>query len=138
MWRINEHGLLFAHGKPLSRDLRLLIINKIILHGGDVHTGIFPGKYTDIVHSLGVSSAVVSNIWKRFWQNGTISPRKNQGGNPSHLSEGDLQYVEYLKKQQPSISYNEIIERLNEFGDLPTVWPNINNSLIRGSSTSSS
>ena len=30
MWRVNEHGLLFAQGKPLSRDLRLLIFNKII------------------------------------------------------------------------------------------------------------
>ena len=119
MWRVNEHGRLFAQGKPLSQDIRSLIINKIILNGGDHHTGNFPGKYTDIAHCLGVSSAVVSKIWKRYCQDGTISPKKNRGGNPSSLSQGDLQYVEFLKKQQPSISYNEIIEKLNEFGDLP-------------------
>jgi transposase len=68
---------------------------------------------------VGVSSAVVSNIWKRFCQDGTISPKKNRGGNPSHLSQGDLQYDKFFKKQRPSISYNEIIEQLNEFGDLP-------------------
>ena len=51
MWRVNEHGRLFAQGKPLSRDLRLLIINKIINDGGNQATGIFPGKYIDIARS---------------------------------------------------------------------------------------
>ena len=59
MWRVNEQGRLFAQGKPSSRDLRLLIINKIINDGGNQGTGIFPGKYIDIARSLGVSSAVV-------------------------------------------------------------------------------
>ena len=65
MWLVNKHGRLFAQGKPLSHDLRLLIINKIINNGGNQATGIFPGKYTDIARSLGLSSTVVSNIWKR-------------------------------------------------------------------------
>lgn len=119
MWRVNEHGRLFAQGKPLSHDLRLLIINKIINDGGNQATGIFPGKYTDIARSLGLSSTVVSNFWKRYCQEGSISPKKNTGGNPSHLSQGDLQYVEFLKQQKPSITYDEIIQQLYEFGDLP-------------------
>ena len=119
MWRVNEYGRLFAQGKPLSRDLRLLIINKIINDGGNQATGIFPGKYIDIARSLGVSSAVVSNIWKRYCQDGSISPKKNTGGNLSHLSQGDLQYIEFLKQQKPSITYDEIIQQLYEFGDLP-------------------
>ena len=119
MWRVNEHGRLFEQGKPLSRDLRLLIINKIINDGGNQATGIFPGKYIDIARSLGVSSAVVSNIWKRYCQDGSISPKKNTGGNPSHLSQGDLPYIEFLKQQKPSITYDEIIQQLYEFGDLP-------------------
>ena len=48
-----------------------------------------------------------------------ISPKKNTGGNPSHLSQGDLQYIEFLKQQRPSITYDEIIQQLYEFGDLP-------------------
>ena len=119
MWRVNENGRLYAQGKSLSKDLRSLIINKIILNGGDPLTGVFPGTYTGVANTSWVSSVTVSNIWKRYCQDGTISPRKNGGGNPSHLSEGDLQYIEFLKQQQPSISYNEIMEKLHEFGDLP-------------------
>ena len=119
MWCVNEHGRLYAQGKPLSHDLRLLIINKIINNGGNRATGIFHGKYTDIARQLGVSSAVVSNIWKRYCEDGSISPKKNTGGNPSHLSQGDLQYVEFLKQQKPTITYDEIMQQLHEFGDLP-------------------
>ena len=119
MWRSNEHGRLFAPGKPLSNDIRLLIIGNIINNGGNPETGFFPGKFVDIARPLGVSSAVVSKIWKRYWQDKTISPKPNTGGNPSHLSEGDLHYIEFLKRQRPSISYNEILQQLYEFGDLP-------------------
>jgi hypothetical protein len=31
-------------GKPLSEDLRLLIVGNIISNGGDPETGVFPGK----------------------------------------------------------------------------------------------
>jgi hypothetical protein len=44
MWRANEHGRLFMPGKPLSEDLRLLIVGNIISNGGDPETGVFPGK----------------------------------------------------------------------------------------------
>ncbi len=107
-------------GKPLSKDLRSLIVNKIILEGGDPATGIFNGKFTDIARSLHVSSAVVSNVWKRFCTEGTTSPKKNNaGGHPRHLSDGDLQFIEHLKKRKPSITHDEIIRELNDYGDLP-------------------
>ena len=119
MWRANEYGRLFAPGKPLSQELRLLIIGNIIKNGCDPETGVFPGKFVDIARPLSVSSAVVSKIWKRYWQDKTFTSKPNTGGNPSHLSEGDLQYIEFLKRQRPSITYDEILQQLYEFGDLP-------------------
>ena len=80
---------LHAHGKPLSIDLRMLIVNKIILDGGDPTTGVFAGRFTDIAHLLNVSSAVVSNVWKRFCTEGTTSPKKHVAEHPGHLCEGD-------------------------------------------------
>ena len=109
MWRQNTHGRLYAPGKPLSKDLRTLIINKIILDGGDPATGVFAGRFTDIARPLNVSSAVVSNVWKRFWTEGTTSPKKHAGGHPRHLSEGDLHFIEHLKENKPSITHEEII-----------------------------
>ena len=131
--------MLHRHGCTvfISKDLRSLIINKIILNGGDPLTGVFPGTYSGVANTLGVSSVTVSNIWKCYCQDGTISPRKNGGGNPSHLSEGDLQYIEFLKQQQPSISYDEIMEKLHEFGDLPYGTKSTINGYFRSSSTSS-
>ena len=119
MWRENTHGRLYLPGKPLSKDLRLLIINKIILEGVDLAAGVFYGKFTNIARSLNVSSAVVSRVWKRFCTEGTASPKKNNGGHPSHLSQGDLQLIEHLKRCKPSITHTEIIHELSEFGELP-------------------
>lgn len=119
MWRQNTHGRLYEPGKPLSKDLRTLIVNKIILDGGDPATGVFAGRFTDIARPLNVSSAVVSNVWKRFCTEGSTSPKKHAGGHPRHLSEGDLHFIEHLKENKPSITHEEIIRKLNEFGDLP-------------------
>ena len=58
MWRGNTHGRLYLPGKPLSKDLRL------ILEGGDLAAGVFYGKFSKIARSLNVSSAVVSRVWK--------------------------------------------------------------------------
>ena len=76
MWRQNTHGRLYIPGKPLSKDLRSLIVNKIILEGGDPATGIFNEKFTDFADSLHVSSAVVSNVWKRFCTEGTTKSKE--------------------------------------------------------------
>ena len=94
MWRRNTHGRLYLPGKPLSKNLRLLI-NKKIVEGRDQVAGVFHEKFTNIARTLNVSSAVVSRVWMRFCTEGTASPKKNNGGHPSHLSQGDLQLIEH-------------------------------------------
>ena len=67
-----------------------------------------------------VSSATVSKIWKSYCQTGSqLSPLKHRGGNPSRLSNGDLQLIEVLKRQKPSITHAEVMDCLYDCGDLP-------------------
>lgn len=119
MWKISSKGRSYNPGKALSSDIRIGIIDKIIQRGGNSITGVFPGHFTDIASEFNVSSAVVSKIWKRYCDNNTFSPKKHSGGGNSSLSDGDLQLLEVLKRQKPSISYSEIIDALYDFGDLP-------------------
>ena len=101
MWNVNTNGLSYISGKPLSSNLQHLIIDKIIEKGCDPLTMIYPGRYVDIANELKVSSAVVAKIWKNYCESGTLSPIKHGEGNPSRLSEGDLQLIEVLKRQKP-------------------------------------
>ena len=81
---------------------------------------IFPGRFVDIANELNVSSATVSKIWKSYCQTGSqLSPLKHRGGNPSRLSNGDLQLIEVLKRQKPSITHAEVMDCLYDCGDLP-------------------
>ncbi|CAH3013809.1 unnamed protein product, partial [Porites evermanni] len=53
-------------GKPLSSDLRHIIIDKIIDGGGDPLTIVrFPGRFMDTANELNVSSATVSKFISR-------------------------------------------------------------------------
>ena len=83
---------------------------------------IFPGRFVDIANELNVSSATVSKIWKNYRETGSLSPLKHRGGNPSRLSNGDLELltidlgiVEFIKK---------FIERLLEKCEIFRHGPN--------------
>ena len=48
----------------MSKDLRLLIVGNIISNGRGPETGVVPGEFVKVARPLGISSAVVSKIWK--------------------------------------------------------------------------
>ena len=66
MLTVSKSGRSYIPRKPLSSDLRHLIIDKIVEGGGDPLTMIFPGRFVDIANELNVSSATVSKIWKKL------------------------------------------------------------------------
>lgn len=113
MWKVSKGGRTYRSGKALSEDVRISIIDKILQRGGNVVTGVFPGKYTEIARELNISSAVVSNIWSQYYQNNSLSLKKRQGGINTSLSNGDLHLIEILKRQKPSITNSEIVEMLD-------------------------
>lgn len=119
MWTVNRKGRSFERGKALSKELRSLIIDIIISKGGNTDTGEFNSSYSAVARSVGVDHKTVAKVWKKFCNNRSFSPNKNFVGRPSHLSYGDLCFIEALKREKPTISYDEIMEKLYEFGDLP-------------------
>ena len=119
MLKFSKRGRSYQSGKALSLDIRSTIIDKIIDRGGNKVTGYFPGRFVDIANELNLSSAVVSKIWKQFYETNSLSPLKHGGGNKSGLSDGDLHLIEVIKRQRPSISYSELEDILFEVGDLP-------------------
>ena len=56
-------------------------------------------------------------IWQRFCDEFTEKPRAKTGGNPSKLSDDDLQLIEVLKNQKGSTSLKDIYLVLEEIGD---------------------
>ena len=120
MDRINTKGRTFIKGQALSSDFRRSIVDEIVRNGGDIVSGYFPGRFSDIANSFKVSRETVKNIWNRLHNDGTIEPRKKTGGGiPSSLTQGDLELVEVLKNERPTCSLKEIHEKLEEFGDIP-------------------
>lgn len=122
------------NGKALSKELRSLIIDKIIRKEGNTLTGQFNSSYSAIARSVGVSHVTVAKVWKQFCSTRSLSPKKNSIARPSHLSYGDLCLIEALKREKPTISYDEILEQLYEFGDLPfgTVSKSTLSKAVRG------
>ena len=54
MLTVSKSGRSYIPGKPLSSDLRHLIIDKIVEGGGDPLTMIFSGRFVDIANELNV------------------------------------------------------------------------------------
>ena len=106
-------------GRTLSYDLRTSIVDEIIRNGGDIHTGYFPGRFSDVANHFRVSRSCVENLWRRLHKDRTIEPKRHGGGNPIRLTDGDLQLIETWKKARPTSSLREIYDGLNEFGDIP-------------------
>ncbi len=118
MWKVNNKGRSHSQGKALSLNARVNIVDEICAKGGDKNTEIFPGKFIDIANEFKVSASTVSKIWRQYCVSNELVPR-HEGGNRRSLSDGDLQFIEILKRQRPTITYSEILDCLHEFGDLP-------------------
>ena len=89
--RLNLKGGTFTKGCSLSRDQRTLIVGEIVRNGGDIYTDCFPGNLSDVANAFKVSRNTVINRWHTEH---TIEPWRNGEGNNSHLTQGDLQFIE--------------------------------------------
>ena len=112
MEKINSIGIgrTLVNGCALSQDLRKLIGDEIVRNGGDINTGYFPGKFSDVANAFKVSRTTVKNIWQRLHLERTTEPREHGG---------DLQLIETIKRERPTLSLREICDGLTEFGGIP-------------------
>ena len=119
MERLSAKGRTYIKGRALSDDFRKSIVDELVRNGGDVNTGYFPGRFSDVANNMKVARSCVEKVWKRLHTERTVQPKQHGGGNPSNLTQGDLQLIETWKKAGPTSSLREIHDVVNEFGDIP-------------------
>ena len=119
--QVNSKGRTFIKGCALSHDLQTLTVDEIVRNGGNINTGYFPGKFSDVANTFKVSGNTVKkkNGQQRLHTERTIEPRRHGGGNTSNLTQGDLQFIETVKRERPTLSLRELYNGLNELGDIP-------------------
>ena len=112
----SAYGRTYAKSKPISDDLRHLIVSDLEENGGDVLTGKIPrGQMSKTGRKFKIWSSTVLRIWKKYCHDGNVSPRPHGGGRTRKFSNGDLVLIETILKEKPSTSYNVISEKLQEF-----------------------
>ena len=118
MIKFSKAGRTFNVGKALSDDLRRSIIDKILEQRGERATRYIPVPYARIAEHFKVAPNTVKTIWLRFCETYNETRLPKSGGNNQKLSPGDLELIEVLKTARGSISLRELLEIVNEVGDV--------------------
>ncbi len=115
--KLSKRGRTFDCGKAVSDDLKKSIIDEIVLAGGNVVTGYFPGTYEAVAAKFRVARSTVRKVWERFCDSNELTlPKGGANQNRTKLSEEDLEMIEALKVRKGSISLSEICEELAALG----------------------
>ena len=85
--------------------MRCAIIDKIVSLGGDIASGFFPGSFVDLANHFQVWPESITNVWRLVCSEGIVGPRSRKTGNRAHIKPEDVELVEFLKRERPSISY---------------------------------
>ena len=64
--KVGKRGRTYQRGNSISIDLRRSIIDEIVLAGGDILTGIFPGSYERIASKFRVARSTDRKFWRRY------------------------------------------------------------------------
>jgi len=59
MERSNKMGRTYISGKALSLDMRTSVADEIVKNGGDIISGYFPGRFSDVSKAVKVSTTTV-------------------------------------------------------------------------------
>ena len=117
----NKKGRFQYRGKSLSSELKGEVIDSILEAGGNSTTGYFPGKWDHIGTKYKVYGKIVKDLWQTFVSIGDVQDDSKPKSNSRKLGQGELNLIEAMKTQKPSISYKVTNENLLLHGNLPTV-----------------
>ena len=112
--KVNKFGPTYRTGIALDQDMRSLIIDRILQGGGDRVTGYIPRSFRYFSEELKLSVNTITKIWRKFCEELSINPRAKGGTKWSKLTGDDLELIEILKIEKPSVSLVEIISCLQE------------------------
>lgn len=113
-FRVNRFGRSYRTGVALSQDMRTMIIDRILQEGGDRASGYVPKSIRYFSEELQLSHNTVAKVWRQFCETFSIDSRPKGGIRWSKLSDDDLELIEVLKIEKPSMSLAEILTCLEE------------------------
>ena len=116
--RVNNLGRTYMPGKPLSQDMCMLVIDRIMAEGGDRLTGYIPTTYTFLSQQLKISLNTVKNIWRRYFKDFNVMPKPAGGARNNKLTQDDLEFIETLKVEKPSMSLAELVNPVSQHGNV--------------------
>ena len=112
--KVNKFGRTYCTGIALDQDMRSLIIDRILQEGGDRVTGYIPRSFRYFSEELKpLSVNTITKIWRKLCEE-LSNPRAKGGTKWSKLTGDDLELIEILKIEKPSVSLAEIISCLEE------------------------
>ncbi|XP_062566090.1 uncharacterized protein LOC134228449 [Saccostrea cucullata] len=113
METVNQRGRPYVKGKALSKDMRSLIINDLIQGGAVKGNPTIPrGLGVELSRKFKVSKSTVSNLWKKYNEKFSVSPRKPFHASTRKIGEEDCEFIKVLKTEQPSMQLKTIKNEL--------------------------
>lgn len=113
----SKKGRLYKFGTSLSADFRLNIISKLKDYGANDDTGSIPrGIKAKVSKELLIDKNCVTRAWLSWINDKNVEskPKGPTKGSTMSLDQNDLHYIEFLKRERPSISLREIHNKLLE------------------------
>ncbi|CAB4030732.1 vicilin-like seed storage At2g18540 [Paramuricea clavata] len=77
----------------------------------------FPGTFQAVAQTFRVARSTVQKIWTLYCDSFREDLLPKGGGNPSNLSQADLELMEVLKREKGSITLKEIYQELEVIGE---------------------
>ena len=113
----NIYNRLYAAGRPLSEDLRKLIICEIEEHGVTREVQSLPrGIAPKVAQKFKVTKQCVVKIWKLYQTTHSVTHSQMGGAKgPVKLTADDLEYMQWLLFCHPTISLEELRIKLLEY-----------------------
>ena len=118
----NNYGRKYERGKTLSKDMRRLILKDITELGGNPMLLHPPhGVRKTVACKYKVSPSTVSRLWKTYLTSDLLTPSKDLSrfGINRKLQKDDLQFMELMKSNHPTMTHGELKDKLLEVSPNP-------------------
>lgn len=125
-------GRVFVNGKPLSEELRGMIIDELEnnFDGNKETLSVSRGAFVQVSKTFRVSQPTVKAIWNKYCtKNMSASINKRSRGRPKKLTNADLDFIEYMKLQKPSATSENIHTELSSVSTTQVVPRTINTAI---------
>lgn len=121
MKRNNSQGRQYSAGKALGDDLRGLIVHELKESGVHVGNSIPKGIAPKVAEKYKITKQTVHNIWKKYNEDLSVSRRPCAGGRPRKYGIDEIEFVNVLKTERPSVEQNTLRDQLLQYSAISSI-----------------